>query len=703
MSATLPLGATVRAHGVEFAVHAPHATGVDVCVYDDAGRHELARVPLSHRTGDLFHGMVAGLHSGARYGLRAHGPWAPHDGQRFNPAKLLVDPYAVHLDRPLTLHPSMLGAHPDGTRDDRDSGPDVPKAVVPPPTRADIGAAIAARRARRIPEEHVVTYELHVRGFTQAHPSIPAPLRGTCAGLAHPEAIRHLVSLGVTTVELMPLAAAVDEPHLARLGLTNYWGYSTIGWMAPDPRLAPGGMPEVRAMIDALHDAGLEVLLDVVFNHSGEGDVHGPTLSLRGLDNAGYYRLVPCHRQRYLNDTGCGNTLALDRPPVMRLALDALRHWALEAGVDGFRYDLATTLGRGPHGFHPEAPLLAAIAQDPLLRELRHVAEPWDVGPGGHRLGAFAPGWGEWNDRYRDTVRRFWRGAGEGLGDLATRIAGSPDLFRGRHRRPTDSVNFVAAHDGFTLADLVAYVQKHNQANGEGNRDGSDHNLSWNHGVEGPTDDAGITEARARDVRALLATLLCSRGTPMLGMGDELGRTQGGNNNAYAQDNATTWVDWAAADAARVRFTSGLIATRRAHQALHADRWLTREAIRGGLHDVEWRRPDGGPMHDSDWNDGLVRTLCLALTADDASRADRVFLALHGALHPTEVRLPDPRPGCRWHRVIDSAAGLADPVHPAPVEALVQPLSPRTVALFAEHPATGVAQGEESPHHSPHP
>ena len=702
MSATLPLGATLRAHGVEFAVHAAHATGVDVCVYDAEGRHETARVPLPHRTGDVFHGLVPGLKAGARYGLRAHGPWAPHDGHRYNHAKLLVDPYATQLDRPFVLRPAMLGAHPDGSRDDRDSGHDVPKAIVPPTRSTDIGAAIAARQARRIPAEHVVTYELHVKGFTQTHPAIPAALRGTCAGLAHPAALRHLVDLGVTTVELMPLATAVDEPHLARLGLRNYWGYSTIGWMAPDPRLAPGGMAEVRAMVDALHAAGLEVLLDVVFNHSGEGDAQGPTLSLRGLDNATYYRLVPGHRQRYVNDTGCGNTLALDRPPVLRLALDALRHWALEAGVDGFRYDLATTLGRGPHGFEADAPLLSAIAQDPLLRELRHVAEPWDVGPGGHRLGAFAPGWGEWNDRYRDAVRRFWRGAGEGLGELATRLAGSPDLFRGRHRRPTDSVNFVASHDGFTLADLVAYVHKHNTANGEANRDGSDHNLSWNHGVEGATDQPEIVAARAQDVRALLATLLCSRGTPMLGMGDELGRTQAGNNNAYAQDNATAWVDWAGADAALARFTAGCIATRRAHQALHADRWLTRETVRVGLHDVDWRRPDGAPMAEADWNEGLVRTLCLVLTADDADRADRVFLAIHGALHPTEVRLPDPRPGCAWHLVIDSAAAVADPDRPRGVDGPVQPLSPRTVALYAEHPVPGVAQGDESPHHSPH-
>ncbi|MDQ8156008.1 MAG: glycogen debranching protein GlgX [Gemmatimonadota bacterium] len=691
MTVVPPLGATVVEGGVAFAVAARHAEWVEVCVFDAAGHDEVVRVPLAARAGDVHHGVVAGLGAGARYGFRAHGPWAPLDGHRYNPAKLLVDPYATRLDRPFACVPTLLGQHADGTRDERDSARLLPKAIVEPAGVLTMEQAIAARRARRFAAEHTVTYELHVKGFTATHPAMPPALRGTCAGLAHPAAVEHLVQLGVTTVELMPLAAAIDEPHLARAGLTNYWRYSAAAWLAPDPTLAPGGMAEVRAMVATLQAAGLEVLLDVVFNHTGEGDAHGPTITLRGLDNAMYYRLVPGHRDRYVNDTGCGNTVALDRPIPMRLALDALRHWALAAGVDGFRYDLATTLGRRAEGFDAEAPLFAAIQQDPLLRELRHVAEPWDIGPGGHRLGSFAPGWGEWNDAYRDAVRTFWRGAGEGIGALATRVVGSPDLFRGRHRAPSDSVNFVTAHDGFTLADLVSYVHKRNAANAEGNRDGTDDNRSWNHGVEGPTDDPEVREARQRDVRALLATLLCSRGTPMLLMGDELGRTQGGNNNAYAQDNATTWVDWATADDALARFTAGAIAVRQAHQAIHADIWLTRETIHDGLPDVDWRRPDGAPMEQRDWTEGQVRTLTLVLTADDAHGADRVLLALHPGLSPVAVHLPEARPGHRWRLVLESATGLADPDSPTVVESPILTLAPRSVTLLAESPRPGAA------------
>jgi glycogen operon protein len=696
-----PLGATVVEGGVAFAVAARHAERVEVCVFDAAGHEEVARVPLAARAGDVHHGVIPGLAAGTRYGLRAHGPWSPAEGHRYNAAKLLVDPYATRLDRPFACVPALLGQHPDGTRDERDSARVLPKAIVEQPDRSTMEATVAARRARRIAAEHTVTYELHVKGFTARHPGVPAALRGTCAGLAHPAAIDHLRRLGVTTVELMPLAAAIDEPHLARAGLTNYWRYSATAWLAPDPILAPGGMAEVRAMVDALHAAGLEVLLDVVFNHTGEGDANGPVVNLRGLDNAMYYQLIPGHRDRYVNDTGCGNTVALDRPTPMRLALDALRHWALAAGVDGFRYDLATTLGRRADGFDAEAPLLAAIQQDPLLRELRHVAEPWDVGPGGHRLGSFAPGWGEWNDAYRDAVRTFWRGAGEGIGELATRVVGSPDLFRGRHRAPSDSVNFVTAHDGFTLADLVSYVHKRNAPNGEGNRDGTDDNRSWNHGVEGPSDDPSIRDARQRDVRALLATLLCSRGTPMLLMGDELGRTQAGNNNAYAQDNATTWVDWDAADEALIRFTAGAIAVRQAHQAIHADIWLTRETVRDGLPDVDWRRPDGAPMEQHDWTEGQVRTLTLVLTADDAHSADRVLLAFHPGLSPTVVHLPEPRSGHRWRLVLESATGLADPASPTLVETSTLTLAPRSVTLLAETSRPGVAATAEPPHTTP--
>ncbi len=390
------------------------------------------------------------------------------------------------------------------------------------------------------------------------HPGIPPALRGTCAALTHPAALAHLTRLGVTTVELMPVAAAIDDWHLAPLGLANYWGYNPVAMMVPDMRLAPGGIAELASCVSAFHDAGIEVLLDVVLNHTGEGDERGPTLSLRGLDNATYYRNG--QDGRYVNDTGCGNTLALDRPPALRLALDALRYYAVAAGIDGFRFDLATTLGRTNGGFDPAAPLLAAIAQDPVLRMLKLVAEPWDVGEGGYRLGAFPASWGEWNDRYRDTVRRFWRGDTGMVGELATRMAGSADVFAARRRPPTCSVNFIAAHDGFTLRDLVAFQHKHNEANGENNRDGAEANYSWNHGVEGASADPAIEDRRRRDVRSLLATLFVSRGTPMLAMGDESGRSQDGNNNAYAQDNATTWLEWSAMDNELVAFVATLTA-----------------------------------------------------------------------------------------------------------------------------------------------
>ncbi len=686
-----PLGMTLGPEGANCAVYSRYATGVDLCLFDADGAREVERIRLPERTGDVWHGCVPGLPAGTRYGLRAHGPWAPHEGHRFNPAKLLVDPYARALDRAFTFSDVLRGEAPDGSRDDRDSAAAVPRAVLTAPD-----APWEPRRPRR-PWGESILYEAHIRGFTKQHPGVPLPLRGTMAGLAHPAALEHLVRLGITAIELLPLAAAVDEPHLVRLGLVNYWGYNTIGWMAPDPRLAPGGMAEVRAAVEALHAAGIEVLLDVVLNHSGEGDAHGPTLSLRGLDNATYYRLVNGDAARDVNDTGTGNTLALDRAPVAQLACDTLRHWAEAAGVDGFRYDLATTLARGPQGYDPQAPLFGLIAADPLLRTLKHIAEPWDIGPGGYRLGEFPDAWGEWNDRFRDRVRHFWRGDGAHVGELATRLAGSPDLFAGRGRPPSRSVNFVTAHDGFTLADLVRYERKHNEANGEGNRDGTNANHSWNHGVEGPSTDPAVEARRAKDVRALLATLLLARGTPMLAMGDELGRTQRGNNNAYAQDNATAWVDWDAADGALVAYTARLIALRQALPALREDRWLTGQP-RGadGPPDVEWLRPDGAEMSYEDWSSGSVRSLCAAFAGPTGAR---VLVALHGATEGLPLRPPTPRPGHRWHLVLDSDADpSALPDGGIPVGDIL-PLAPRSVTCLVERPG-GVAPEGRALHHS---
>ena len=689
-----PLGVTPAAGGANVAVYSAHASAIELCVFDAAGAVETARIALPARTGEIRHGFVAGLAEGARYGLRAHGPYVPHDGHRFNAAKLLVDPYARALDRPFALHPAMVGAGAnDDDRDDIDSAPYVPKAIVAP------WPAAAADPHLRVPWSETVVYELHVRGYTRLHPDVPEPLRGTCAGLAHPAAIGHLTRLGVTTVELMPLAAAIDERHLLERGLTNYWGYNPVAPFVPDPRLAPGGMAEVRDCVAALHAAGLEVILDVVLNHTGEGDARGPTLSLRGLDNLTYYRTLAGDRARYADDTGCGHAVALDRPPALRLAMDVLRHWALAAGVDGFRFDLGTTLGRRDDGFDPAAPLLQAIAQDPLLRDLKIVAEPWDVGYGGYRLGAFPAPWGEWNDRFRDAARRYWRGDAGTVGELATRLAGSADVFGARARPPSRSVNFVAAHDGFTLADLVAYGGKHNDANGEDNRDGTDANLSWNHGVEGPTADPAIIAARVRDVRNLLATLLVARGTPMLAMGNELGRTQHGNNNGYAQDNATTWLDWARADHDLAACAARLVGVRRAHAALRADRWLTGTPQDDtGIADVEWRHPDGRPMGDA-WTRADVRALVAVFgtTATAAADADRVAIAFNAGDAPATVRWPDPRAGCAWRALVDTSSPTGDPAS-ATVDAASSTVVPaHAVVAVAEEALPDARRGTQAP------
>ena len=681
-----PLGLTLTPEGANIAVFSAHAERIELCLFADDERE--TRITLPERTGDVFHGFIDDLTAGARYGLRAHGPYAPQNGYRFNPAKLLVDPYARALDRAFAFHPTMRGQHPDGSRNNDDSAALVPKGV------AVAASAPHATSRPRVPWGETVIYELHVRGFTKLHPDVPPPLRGTCAALAHPAVIEHLVRLGITTVELLPLTAAVDEPHLARAGLTNYWGYNPVAWFAPDPRLAPGGMEELRDAVAALHKAGIEVLLDIVLNHSGEGDANGPTLSLRGLDDATYYRTVPGEPHRYVDDSGCGNTLALDRAPVMHLALDALRHWALATGADGFRFDLASTLGRRDHGFDASAPLLAAIAADPLLHSLKLVAEPWDVGPGGYQAGAFPADWGEWNDKYRDAVRRWWRGDAGLTGELATRLAGSADVLRRRQRRPSCSVNFIAAHDGFTLADVVSYAEKHNEANGEGNRDGTTANHSWNHGVEGPSTDARVDAARRRDVRALLTTLLCSRGTPMLAMGDECGRTQQGNNNAYAQDSALTWLDWEHADRDLAEFAAALVALRREHPALRADRWLTGITDpMTSLADVVWRRADGGEMNAGDWDGPDARVLVAVLSEGTSfTTADRVAVVFNSSARDVPVLLPPPRRGFRWHHVLDSAADR--PVDERPPLAIPGSIasSARSVSLITErliHPSSG--------------
>ncbi len=659
--ASEPLGVTLDETGANVAVYSAHAEEIHLCLFDESGVETRVRLPA--RSGDVFHGHIEGLKEGQRYGLRAYGSDAPHEGQRFNGAKLLVDPYALALDRALTLHESMF-AYGEAARED--SAPFVSKCVVTRPQAAP------PSRPRHWWRDTII-YEAHVKGFTATHPDVPLQLRGTFAGLAHAASIAHLAKLGVTTIELMPCAAWIDERHLPALGLDNYWGYNPIAVMAPDPRLAPGGWREVREAVAALHAAGLEVIIDVVFNHTGESDELGPTLSLRGLDNASYYRLAD-DRARYVNDAGCGNVLALDRAPVVRLAMDALRAWAIYGGVDGFRFDLATTLARAPSGFDRNAPFLAALLQDPVLRELKLIVEPWDIGPGGYQLGRFPAPFAEWNDRYRDCARRFWRGDAAGVAELATRFAGSQDFFA--RRSPSQSVNFIAAHDGFTLRDLVSYERKHNEANGEDNRDGAHDNLSWNNGAEGETDDPVIKAARERDQRNLLATLLFSRGTPMLSMGGELGHTQNGNNNAYAQDNKTSWLDWASVDQSLIEATGRLIALRKAHIALRDDRFLDGDAHDGALiPDAVWLRADGAPMREEDWRRSDAETLIVCFYTD----ADRALVILHRGAAPLEVSPPPARDGYEWRIAFDASETIAQTSISTTLTA-----SPRSVLLVVE-------------------
>ncbi len=648
-----PLGVTVADIGVNVAVVSRNASAVWFCLFDERGEKETARLPLT-RDGDVWCGFIEKLPAGTRYGLRADGPHDPAAGHLFDPDKLLVDPYTAALDRPFVLSPELSAPRSSSV----DTAALVPKGIIagPPPVH---------RAIRRAPG---ILYEVSVRAFTKQHPDVPTEMRGTVAALAHPRVLAHFARLGIDTVELMPLAAWIDERHLSPLGLHNAWGYNPVTFMAPDPRLAPGGMAEIATTVAALHAAGIGVILDAVFNHTGESDLGGPTLSLRGLDNALYYRRDG--EGRLINDTGTGNTIAADEPHVVRLITDAMRRWA-ETGIDGFRLDLASTLGRTAEGFEPQAPVLAAIAADPQLSRLAMIAEPWDLGPGGYQLGRFPRGWREWNDRYRDDVRRFWRGDDDTLGALATRIAGSADFFDGR--APSASINFIAAHDGFTLTDLVAYSEKHNADNGEDNRDGGNANFSWNDGAEGATPDPAIAAARQRDVRALLATLFVSRGTPMLTAGDEFGRSQGGNNNAYPQDNAITWLDWTHADRDLQAFTARLIELRKAHPSLSADAFLTGRGE--PLRDVVWLKAGGGEMGDDDWGDGR-RVLGIAFTAGD----DRTVVWINGGEREITVPLPPKRERRQWKLEANSA----DPAAIGPASETGVNLPPRSVLVFAE-------------------
>ncbi len=643
---TSPLGVTLTPEGAEVAVYSAHASAVYFCLYDASGDRETARVRLRADASGVHSASIDGVGPGARYGLRADGPFDPLRGNRFDVSKLLADPYAVALDRPFHLHPSMFSFG-------LDSGPYAPKSIALAPEPGEPGR-------QRIPWDRTVIYEANLRGLTKLRGDVPEAARGCFSGLAHPNVIAHLSALGVTSVEIMPADAFVDERHLPPLGLSNAWGYNPVVLGAPDPRLAPNGWAEVRAATDALHAAGMEAILDVVLNHSGESDEFGPTLSFRGLDNASYFRLASDDPARYVNDMGTGNCLALDRPIVMRMALAALRRWMIFGGIDGFRFDLAVALGRRAAGFDPHAPFFSALADDPVLSRAKLIAEPWDLGPGGYRLGAFPDGWGEWNDRFRDAARRFWRGDGGMRGEIATRLAGSRDVFANA-ASPAKSVNYVTAHDGFTLADLVAYRGKHNEANGEHNRDGANDNLSWNHGVEGPSDDVAVQSARARDMRNLLALVLVARGTPMLAMGSELGHSQNGNNNAYAQDNAISWIDWSRADAGLIAFTGRLAKARREHPALSRQLWLTGQPFDdSGLPDVEWRNGESPLTSAAQWGAPDSDILVAVLAAPSADGVDRVALAFNRGARAASLRLPEPRDGKVWRTLVDTSEDSID-------------------------------------------
>jgi glycogen debranching enzyme len=647
-----PLGASFDGEGVNFAVFSANASAVELCTFDEAGLGELSRTPLPAQSGDVWHGYLRGAQPGLVYALRVHGPWRPDRGHRFNPHKLLLDPWAREIVAPaggFRWSDPHLGADPEHPQhmDTRDNARFAHKARVVHEVFDWQGD-----RALHTPLAHSVIYEAHVRGFSKRLPGVPEAQQGTYAGLASGAAIAHLQRLGVTAVSLLPVQQMLDEPHLADKGLTNYWGYNTLGFFCPAPRYAATSEPrrEFRQMVQRLHAAGIEVLLDIVFNHTPEGDGRGATLSWRGLDNASWYRLDDADRSLHTNYTGCGNTIDIRHPRVLQWVLDVMRSWVQDFHVDGFRFDLAPILGRGDHGFERDGPFFKAVLQDPALQGIKLIAEPWDIGPSGWQVGQFPRGWLEWNDRFRDTTRAFWLGGDCTRGEMALRLAGSSDLYQARRRSPLESVNYVVSHDGFTLHDLVSYDLRHNEANGEGNRDGHGHNLSWNCGWEGPTGDPAVLGRRHRLKRAILATVLLSQGTPMLAAGDELGHTQGGNNNPYCQDNTTTWIDWARADQALVDYTAHLIALRRTLLPL-APRWYTGLPDAHGRHDLAWMRRTGEPMTPEHWNNRMSRIMGAWIGAP--GRAGRpLLLLINGRDMDATFALP---PG-RWQCVLDSTA-----------------------------------------------
>jgi isoamylase len=695
--AAYPLGATWDGKGVNFALFSANAERVELCLFDEKGDRESDRVELLEHTDEIWHGYVPELRPGQLYGYRVYGPYQPAAGHRFNHHKLLLDPYAKTLCGELLWNDALFGfqrGHPDGdlSFDMRDSAPFLPKCRVVDPT-FDWGSDRALRR----PWRETIIYELNVRGFTMCHRGVPADKRGTFAGLATPEIIRYLQALGVTAVELLPIHGFLDEWSVFRAGRRNLWGYNSIAFFAPELRyLSTGRADEFKTMVQALHDAGIEVLLDVVYNHTAEGDHTGPTLCFRGIDNASYYRLSSDEPRYYRDFTGCGNSVSLHHPRVLQLVMDSMRYWVEAMHVDGFRLDLAVALAREQDGsFDRHSGFLDAVRQDPILSRVKLIAEPWDAGPDGYHLGEFPPGVAEWNNRYRDAVRRFWRGEA-GVGELAARITGSADLFGHRGRRPWASINFVACHDGFTLEDLVSYSVKHNEANGESNRDGTDENYSWNCGAEGPTAAAEILEVRRKQKRNMLALLMLSQGTPMLQAGDEFGRSQDGNNNAYCQDSELGWLDWSQAatseGAALRNFVHRLIRLRQEHRVFRRNRFfpgVTRASA--AVKEITWRRPDGQEKVPEDWHVPYARCLSFLLSGsatihplpDGESSADDDFFMILNA-HDEEIRfqLPPLPDVARWQRLIDTSS--ADPFSAGQSDeaGLIYRAQPRSLVLL---------------------
>ena len=675
-----PLGASWDGQGVNFAFFSETAEGVDVCLFDKADSlMPSSIVRLGERTDHIWHAYMPGLAPGQRYACRVRGPYDPASGRRFNASKLLIDPYARAIEDRVRPDESLFsyrigGRFEDLRRDNRSNAAAIPKSIV-----IDPAFEWGDDRPPRIPWSDTIVYELHVKGFTARHPKILESERGTYMGLGSEPALEHLKRLGVTAVELMPVHHSIAEAGLSARGLTNYWGYSTVGFFAPDSRFSSRGsagqqVGEFKEMVKRLHAAGIEVILDVVYNHTAEGNHLGPTLCFRGIDNPSYYRLRPDDRRYYTDFTGCGNTLNVVHPAVLRLMMDSLRYWVLEMHVDGFRFDLATTLARGSEQFDPFGNFLSAVGQDPVLTNVKLIAEPWDLGDGGYRLGGFPPGWSEWNGRFRDCVRDYWRGADQTLAEFASRFTGSSDLFEASGRKPYASINFVTAHDGFTLRDLVSYNDKHNEANGEDNRDGESNNRSWNCGVEGPSNDPEVIALRARQVRNLLVSLLLSQGVPMIVAGDEIGRTQHGNNNAYCQDNELSWLDWNAADSALLEYTQSLVALRKKHRMFRRRSWFRGRALRaGGPKDIEWFRPDGTEMSAEDWNVGFAKSLGVYLggrsipdqDADGRRVLDENFYVIFNAHYEAlDFVVPDLDWGRSWQRILDTATASVESTGP---------------------------------------